>query len=368
MNPPRGRDRPPAVAGSGAVPSGSLHRRSDGRFRNPWPGDLRHGFLQFLRWSFSRRKLEALFERRDPDLFSTTGPTPPRPRAADGELAVTWLGHASALLQLGPVNVLTDPIWSRRASPVGFAGPLRWVPPPLDLSELPPLDLVLVSHDHYDHLDADTVRRLVRLQPAARWIVPLGVAELLSRWGVRRARELDWWEDVRQEVRGAPVRVTCTPARHFASRGLFDRNRRLWCGWSMEAGGRRVYFAGDTGYHPEFGAIGGRLGPFDAALLPIGAYEPRWFMRPVHMSPEEAVQAWHDLSAGKEERAGALVPVHWGTFRLTDEPMEDPPARLRRAWDDARAPGSLWLLQHGETRRLPPGSRTGAAGAGAVGP
>lgn len=277
---------------------------------------------------------------------------------------MTWLGHASALLQLGPVNVLTDPMWSRRASPVSFAGPERWVPPPLELAELPPVDVVLLSHDHYDHLDRDTVRELARLQPGARWIAPLGVAGLLSRWGAGSTRELDWWDTAEEDVPGSPLRITCTPARHFASRTPFDRARRLWCGWSIESGGRRVFFAGDTGYHPEFSAIGGRLGPFDATLLPIGAYEPRWFMRPVHMSPEEAVQAWRDLTAGREERAGVLVPIHWGTFKLTDEPMQEPPERLRRAWRASRSPGSLWVLEHGETRRLPPEIRTGALSEG----
>jgi N-acyl-phosphatidylethanolamine-hydrolysing phospholipase D len=368
MDPSPERPAPRVPAGPSGTSGPPAHRRSDGRFCNPWPGDLRHGFLQFLRWSFSWRKLQGLFERLDPSLFPVARPAPMRARAAEGELRVTWLGHASVLVQLGPVNLLTDPIWSRRASPVSFAGPERWVPPPLALADLPPIDVVLLSHDHYDHLDRDTVRELARRQPEARWIAPLGLSDLLSRWGARSTRELDWWESGELRAGGIRVRFTCTPARHFAARGLFDRNRRLWCGWSVEAGGRRVFFAGDTGYHPEFAAIGGRLGPFDVSLLPIGAYEPRWFMRPVHMSPEEAVQAWRDLSAGKERRAGALVPVHWGTFRLTDEPMSEPPARLRRAWEDARAPGSLWMLQHGETRRLPPGSRAGAANEGPVGP
>ncbi len=336
----------PGTTGS---PGGSA-RRADGRFRNPWPGDVRHGWLQFLRWSFSWRKLHALFEGMDPALFPVAGPAFRRPRAGPGELTVTWVGHSSGLVQVGPVNVLTDPVWSPRASPVGFMGPRRWVRPGVELEALPPMDLILISHDHYDHLDAETVRRLARRHPTAWWLVPLGVGSLVERWGAARTRELDWWGSAKVPVPGGEAVVTCTPARHFCSRTPFDRNRRLWCGWAVAVDDRRVYYAGDTGYHPEFAAIGGRLGPFDLALLPIGAYEPRWFMRAVHMSPEEAVQAWRELSAASTGRVGAVVPVHWGTFRLTDEPMTEPPRRLRDAWDRAAPPGELWLLRHGETR------------------
>ncbi|HKK07447.1 MAG TPA: MBL fold metallo-hydrolase [Gemmatimonadota bacterium] len=331
------------------------HRRDDGRFRNPWPGTPRHGFLQFLRWAFSRRKLEALLERRDPHLFPVRVPAFPSPRAGAGELHVTWIGHATTLVQLGSVNVLTDPMWSRRASPVPFLGPRRWVHPPVRLDGLPPIDAVVVSHDHYDHLDAPTVRALARFHPEAVWLAPTGVGALLEGWGVEDARELDWWEGTVVRTGGGPLRATCTPARHFASRGLLDRNRRLWCGWALEGGGRRAFFAGDTGYHPSFAAIGGRLGPFDAAILPIGAYEPRWFMRPVHMTPEEAVQAWRELArGGAAPDAPILVPIHWGTFRLTDESMDEPPRRLRAAWTASGAGDGPTLLEHGGTASLLP--------------
>lgn len=329
------------------------HRRPDGRFRNPWPGAGRHGFLEFLRWAFSWRRLRTLLERREPEAFPVRRTGFPRPRAPAGELHVTWVGHATALVQLGPVNVLTDPMWSRRASPISFLGPVRRVEPGIPARELPPLDAVVLSHDHYDHLDEATVRGLTAAHPDARWLAPLGVGVLLRRWGAAEVLELDWWESTRSGEGAASLVATCTPARHFASRSLFDRNRRLWCGWSLAASGRRVFFAGDTAYHPEFAAIGGRLGPFDAALLPIGAYEPRWFMREVHMSPEEAVQAWRELSASAPpDGGGHFVPVHWGTFRLTDEPMDEPPRRLREAWLEADPPGDLARLAHGETRRL----------------
>jgi len=296
-------------------------------------------------------------ERRDSKLFPLEPPDFPSPRAREGDLHVTWVGHATALVQLGPVNVLTDPIWSERASPVSFLGPRRWVDPGVGFADLPPIDVVVVSHDHYDHLDAETVRHLGARHPRARWLVPLGVGALLEGWGIGSVRELDWWEDAGIEASAGRVRVTCTPARHFASRGFLDRNRRLWCGWALEGSGRRVFFAGDSGFHPAFGTIGGRLGPFDASLLPIGAYEPRWFMRPVHMTPEEAVQAWRELGTGSGSPGGegVLVPIHWGTFRLTDEPMDEPPRRLRAAWRaSGAAPASLEVLRHGQTLTLGP--------------
>jgi N-acyl-phosphatidylethanolamine-hydrolysing phospholipase D len=265
---------------------------------------------------------------------------------------LTWVGHSTFLIQIGGLNLLTDPVWSDRASPVGFAGPRRFVPPAIRFEALPPVDVVVLSHNHYDHLDDRTVRLLAATHPSARWITPLGVASLVARRGARDVLELDWWE----ETRIGSLAIGCTPAQHFSSRGLHDRNRTLWCGWSVAAPGRQVFFAGDTGYHSDFAAIGDRFGPFHAALLPIGAYEPRWFMRPVHMNPEEAVQAFQDLHRARPPvagRAAVMVGMHWGTFQLTDEPMDEPPARVGQAW---RAAGleveRLWLPAPGETRSL----------------
>jgi N-acyl-phosphatidylethanolamine-hydrolysing phospholipase D len=178
------------------------------------------------------------------------------------------------------------------------------------------------------------------------------VGPFLLQRGARDVHELDWWD----ETRVGSLAIGCTPAQHFSARGFGDRNRTLWCGWSLAAPARQVFFAGDSGYHPEFMAIGERFGPFDAALLPIGAYEPRWFMRPVHMNPEEAVRAFQDLQRGRPAISGrpvVMVGMHWGTFKLTDEPMDEPPARARSAW---RAAGlesaNLWLPTPGESRAL----------------
>jgi N-acyl-phosphatidylethanolamine-hydrolysing phospholipase D len=285
---------------------------------------------------------------KDPDasVFARLQPSFVRPRAAPSQLTVTWVGHSSLLIQLGGRNILTDPMWSERASPVHFAGPRRWVPPGIAFDDLPPLDVVVQSHNHYDHLDADTVRRLARRHPDASWILPLGLGSFVRKRGVRpdAIAELDWW----QERHVASLRVVATPAMHFSSRAIGDRGDTLWCGFALiGANGRRVFFAGDTGFHPDFGVIGQRCGPFDLALLPIGAYEPRWFMRYVHMNPEEAVEAFRALNAR------TMVPIHWVTFKLTDEAMDEPPARAQAAWSAAGlAPDRYRQLAHGETLTL----------------
>jgi N-acyl-phosphatidylethanolamine-hydrolysing phospholipase D len=282
---------------------------------------------------------------RDPDpaIFARVTPAFVSPRASASQLTVTWVGHASLLLQLGGRNILTDPMWSERASPVSFAGPRRWVAPGIAFDALPPLDVVLLSHNHYDHLDDRTMRRLAASHPEAHWIVPLGLASFVRKRGVGNdaVTELDWWQD--HTI--ASLRIAATPAQHFSSRGIGDRGDTLWCGFALGTeNGRRIYFAGDTGYYPDFGAIGKRCGPFDVALLPIGAYEPRWFMRYVHMNPEEAVEAFRALNAR------VMVPIHWGTFKLTDEAMDEPPTRARSAWAAAGLPADRYRqLAHGET-------------------
>jgi N-acyl-phosphatidylethanolamine-hydrolysing phospholipase D len=274
-----------------------------------------------------------------------------RPRAGRRDCRITWIGHSTCLLQVGGLNVLTDPVWSERASPVPWAGPRRVVAPPLALEALPPLDLVLLSHDHYDHFDTPTVGALVAAHPAAQWAVPLRLAEVLRELGAGAVAEFDWWERRTLATPGGPAVVTAVPAQHFSGRTPFDRDATLWCGFACEAGGRRVLFAGDTGLHPEFERIGEACGPFDAALVPIGAYEPRWFMRPVHMDPDEAVRAYVDLT--RCDGACAFVPIHWGTFKLTDEALDEPPARLAAAWRrQGLLDAQLRVLRHGETVRL----------------
>ena len=271
------------------------------------------------------------------------------PRPGPDQTTITWIGHTSFLIQLAGLNILTDPIWSERASPVQFAGPKRWVPPGVEFDRLPPIDVVLLSHDHYDHLDARTISRLASRYPAIMWFAPLGVATFLKQHGARDVSENDWWE----HASAGGVKVTCVPAQHFSGRSLRRRNATLWCGWSLRSAGHSLFFAGDTALHPEFSAIATRCGPFDAAILPIGAYEPRWFMGSVHMNPEDCIEAARALMAGQSGRRLVVIAAHWGTFKLTDEPMDEPPVRMRSAWREAGLDAShLWIMQHGETRRM----------------
>lgn len=289
-------------------------------------------------------------QRPHPELPAPVRPAFDHPRAASGAVTATWVGHSTVLLQMGALNVLTDPIWSDRASPVQWAGPKRLTKAGLALDALPPIDIVVLSHNHYDHLDASTVRALVRRHPAARWFAPLGVARYVRQRGARAVTEMDWWSTV--DVDG--IHVACTPAQHASGRTPFDRMRALWCGWAVRAGPHRIFFAGDTAYHPEFGEIARRYGPFDLCVLPIGAYEPRWFMRPVHVNPEEAVRAYGDLTGAHPGAAPPVaLAVHWGAFSLADEPMDEPPRRARAAWGGSGLdPERLWILSLGETRRL----------------
>jgi N-acyl-phosphatidylethanolamine-hydrolysing phospholipase D len=253
---------------------------------------------------------------------------------------VTWVGHSTLLIQLNGVNILTDPHWSDRASPVTFAGPKRLMPPGVPFENLPPIDLVLISHDHYDHLDVETVRRLAQRHHPV-FLVPLGLKAWFAEIGITQVEELNWWEGRR--VQG--LTVTCLPAQHFSGRTLWDRNQRLWSSWAVAGDTKRAFFAGDTGYYEVFKEIGNRLGPFDLAAVPIGAYLPRAIMKMTHLMPEEALQLFADI------RGQRFVAIHWGTFDLTEEPIEEPPRRLEA---EAKRLGldltKVWVLKHGETR------------------
>jgi N-acyl-phosphatidylethanolamine-hydrolysing phospholipase D len=336
----------------------SPHHHPAGGFRNPWPNAAPADAKDLLRWQAERRRNPRV-PNPPPGHFPRATPSFRTPRAAPDQITVTWVGHSTLLLQIGGLNVLTDPMWSNRASPLWFVGPRRLTPPGVDFDALPPIDVVLQSHNHYDHLDSRTVRRIAGRFPDARWFAPLGLSPVLQRWGVRDIVERDWWQTAEHAIKkvssdGGPARIGCTPAQHFSARGFRDRNRTLWCGWTIDAGGRRLFFAGDTGLHPEFGAIAERYGPFDLVLLPVGAYEPRWFMQRVHMNPEDVVAAYRELRGPYADvPSPAMVAIHWGTFRLTDEPADEPPERIKRLWKETRLPEeSLWILRHGETRTL----------------
>ena len=266
---------------------------------------------------------------------------PPPGRAAQDRIAVTFIGHSTFLLQIGGLCVLTDPIWSERCSPVSVAGPRRVRRPGQRLDSLPGVDLLLVSHNHYDHMDLPTLRKV-----QARWspyvATGLGNARHLAKAGIRSAVELDWWQST--ELAGA--KVTYVPAQHFSSRGIHDRDRCLWGGFVIEFRGAVVYFAGDSGYCPHFAEIGRRFPRIDLALIPIGAYEPRWFTRRNHVDPQEAVRAHLDL---KPRRS---LGMHFGTFQLTDEAIDAPVRALQQARAKAGvADADFDVLAFGETRQ-----------------
>ena len=249
-------------------------------------------------------------------------PVEPRqpPAVSGNQVAITYVGHATFLIQAGGIALLTDPVYVERASPVQFAGPRRVRAPGIRFGDLPPISIVLLSHNHYDHCDLRTLAQLARRFRAA-FITPLGNARLLCSVGIDEVEELDWWQATRRA--GPPI--TLTQAQHFSARGLFDRNQALWGGFFLELAGKRIYFAGDSGYGPHFTEVRRRLAPIDLAFLPIGAYEPRWFMKDIHMNPEEAVQAHLDLGAR------ASIAMHFGVLQLTPEGIDEPPARLARA-------------------------------------
>ena len=330
-------------------PSTASHHRPDGGFRNPWPSSQLHGFLDFLKWTLVERRRHPRPPDPDPSTFSLATPGFIAPRAAPDVVTLTWVGHSSFLLQLTGLNILLDPVWSERASPVQFIGPRRWVRPGVVFDALPPIDVVALSHDHYDHLDAGTIRSLTSRYPAAQWIAPLGVAAFLRHRGARDVVERDWWGSIAV----AGVEMTCVPAQHFSGRTLGRRNQTLWCGWTFRSEEFRVFFAGDTALHPEFATIAERLGPFDLAILPIGAYEPRWFMGTVHMNPEDCIKAVAQMLPVQNGKRIIVTAGHWGTFKLTDEPMDEPPARMRQNWLSAgHSADDLWIMQHGETRTI----------------
>ena len=337
--------------------SAPAHHRPGGGFRNPWPGAEQHGLGGLLRWTGARAAAAlrggngAAPPTRDPWRPPRAEPSFARPRLDPARLSATWVGHSSWLVQAGGLNVLLDPVWGERASPVAWAGPRRWAAPGVALERLPPVDVVLLSHDHYDHFDEPTIRRLAGAHPEARWLAPLGVGARLRALGVASPAELDWWD----EAAVAGLRLRCTPAQHFSGRSAFDRDSTLWCGWALraEAAGRSAWFVGDTGRHPEFATVARRAGPFDLVLMPVGAYEPRWFMRPVHMNPEDAVAAYAEIAAAQQGEPPLMAGMHWGTFKLTDEAIDEPPRRVRQLWELAQLPADrLWIPAFGETRTI----------------
>eukprot|EP00051_Salpingoeca_urceolata_P016429 m.217590 g.217590 ORF g.217590 m.217590 type:complete len:446 (+) comp18673_c0_seq2:33-1370(+) len=360
---------PPGAPGSRA------HHNPEGGFVNPWrSADGARSLRDVFRMRFGGTWTSVDLSNVDNEPVLSVEPlrradldTPP----ADN-VQVTWLGHASCLLQVDGVNVLTDPVYSQRCSPSQWFGPKRYVRPPATVADLPRIDVVVISHDHYDHLDTNTVKAL--RDRVALWAVPLGI----KRWLVKKRKvpssqvvELDWWQehtfrrDATKYLAGAELRLVCTPSQHSSGRGLCDRGKQLWCSWALVGPSHRAWFSGDTGLKtvpegtedvreaefdldlpecPAFGYIGEELGPFDAACIGIGAYYPRNYVSRVHLSPWDAVRV-HNLVRSKQSYA-----IHWGTFTLTCEPVTDPPKQLAKELDRLGMPPDCFMvLHHGET-------------------
>jgi N-acyl-phosphatidylethanolamine-hydrolysing phospholipase D len=332
------------------------HHTPEG-FKNNDPAAQEKGFGAFARWQWERL-LNGMPPAKPQTATPVTAPdiafvSANAKAGAAMQPAITWVGHSTMLVQANGLNVLTDPVFSERASPVQFAGPKRAQPPGLRIDQLPAIDVVLISHNHYDHLDTDSV---LALNAAAKgktlFLVPLGIKPWMENLGITNVKELDWWDTVKL----GEVEFNFTPVQHWSARGTGDRSQTLWGGWAVMGQQFHWYFSGDTGYSADFvdtkkrfderqtAALGGG---FDIALIAVGAYEPRWFMKSQHVNPDEAVQIHKDLGAKRS------VGVHWGTFELTDEPLDQPPrdlaaARLAHKVADV----DFFLLAIGETRLL----------------
>ncbi|KAJ1980299.1 Protein-lysine N-methyltransferase efm4 [Dimargaris xerosporica] len=357
------------------VANDKAHHNPKGGFINPWPSHQTVGLGTVLRAMVTDFRLKNMFLSPPKEALVAVNPlNSDQLRQPSGQgLQLTWLGHASFLLQANGLNILFDPVFSDRCSPFQFVGPKRIRPTPCVVQDLPPIDVVVISHNHYDHMDVGTIRTL---GPKPQYIVPLGNKQWLQSLGVTHVREMDWWDEetldlgAKEGDTARSVRIACTPCQHFTGRGILDRFKTLWASFCLLfPNGQRFYYAGDTGYRtvkgsehektldqpgdttpvcPAFKTIGEQYGPFDLACIPIGAYSPRWVFSPVHCSPEDAVRVHEDVQSKKS------VGMHWGTFILTDEPVDEPPSRLAAALAQrGHASDSFVTLAIGDTMAVP---------------
>jgi L-ascorbate metabolism protein UlaG (beta-lactamase superfamily) len=309
----------------------------DGRiFKNPDEVGT-HRYWEVLKWWFSGNDKGAWDEIKEKPVASYSIP---ETHENPWEVRVTFVNHATYLLQVDGLNILTDPIWSYRASPYQWIGPKRMRAPGIAFEDLPPIDLVLISHNHYDHLDIPTLKRL-QDEHQPNFIVPLGVEKCLHEHNICNIAHLDWWD--RHSV-SDKLSLSAVPARHFSGRGLFDRNKTLWCGYVLHSSIGNIYLAGDTGYGNFVNEIYDTFGPMEVSIIPIGAYKPRWFMHAIHVSPDEAVQIHKDV------RSQISFPMHFGTFPLADDGMYEPIECLKVALQKQNVPlNDFPVLQEGET-------------------
>jgi N-acyl-phosphatidylethanolamine-hydrolysing phospholipase D len=323
--------------------TGGFHARRDraGRFFNLCERSAR-GFSDVLRWKLGLGPKEALARPLRPLL---NGTVPRKPADLDRihkpdptGIQLTWIGHASFLLQAAGRNLLIDPVFAEHCAPLPLPSLRRISAPGLRLEELPGIDAVVITHSHYDHLERSSIERFAA---SARFFAPSGVGQILRSWGAKQVTEASWMET----IACGSITLRCLPSRHFSARTLWDRNRTLWCGWRIETpDGRAVHHLGDTGYATFYAELAAQVGPPELALIPIGAYRPRWMMSPVHVDPSEAVQLHRDLGAR------ASLAMHWGAFQLADEPPHEPPVLLAEAAREAGlAEGEFRCAAVGET-------------------
>jgi N-acyl-phosphatidylethanolamine-hydrolysing phospholipase D len=317
----------------------SMATRHKGLYNNPWNTWERPGMMKALKWQLTKKtapmpsqeELEQKLPVLTPDWERIKNPPV-------GEIQVTWMGHASFLVQMDGLNILTDPVWSDRCSPVSFIGPSRYRPAPCKLIELPRIDVIVISHNHYDHLDLHTARHFM---DTVLWIVPDGHREWFASEKITRVIEMKWWDKYPLSPGG--VEIACLPAQHWSKRTAFDDMHALWSGWGI-FGSKKLFFAGDTGFCSGFSEIGAKFGPFDLSLIPIGAYEPRWMMRCQHVDPIEAVSIHQDI------RSKQSIGMHWGTWVLTDEHVFEPPQVLARELANRQLdPNSFIAITHGQS-------------------
>jgi L-ascorbate metabolism protein UlaG (beta-lactamase superfamily) len=325
------------------------HHTPDG-FRNLADGD-KPTFGALMRWRWQRLWREP--SPQDASRVPRVALDPAVLLRPEAGWRATWIGHSTVLLQINQVNVITDPIFSTCASPFSWTGPERAVPPALTVADLPHIDAVLISHNHYDHLDEASVLALAgQAGGPPRFVVPLGMERWFADHGISSVQALDWWQETTVTRDGTTVRIELLPPQHWSRRGPWDTNANLWGSFGLWGGGGAAFFAGDTGYGPVFQEIGRRAGPFDLALIPVGCFEPRWFMHGQHVNPEEAVRIHRDVGARYS------IGIHWGAFRMCDEPVEAPlddlaPALVRQGV--AADAFQLWAV--GERRRIDLGQR-----------
>ena len=306
----------------------------DGIFYNNYIDHKMASFKEFWKWRKESTK-------PDPITFPLAKNDPQFLKDNKTEKTLTWIGHASFLLQIDSVNILTDPHLTKRASPVSFAGPSRTTPPGLGLKDLPSIDIIVISHNHYDHLDKQTLKQIIKQQNKQPLIlVPLKLKELIEGFGATNVKELDWWDNTKFQN----LTIHSVPVQHWSNRS-FNTNKTLWCGWVIENSNYKAFFCGDTGYSKDFINIQKKFGYMDLSLIPIGAYAPRWFMKDHHCNVEEAIQIHQDIQSKHS------VAMHWGTFQLTDEPMGEPTELLQSLSIKKNLSKKEFIaMQHGESK------------------